>query len=143
MRCLRFRQAERLTEIYLQLRSQGKENVIVAGTLNAVSYCFSLASLLQKTDLKDISKHPAFNVAVEKEKDAGYLCMKVSRMGLNIKQKDYLMLSPELFSRVKNSGLNRKAMWPENASPWQVYKSIKNAKQAASEHAVVWGEIEI
>jgi hypothetical protein len=47
----------------------------VAGTLNAVSYCFSLAPLLQKTDLKDISKHPGFNVAVEKEKDAGYLGM--------------------------------------------------------------------
>jgi endonuclease/exonuclease/phosphatase family metal-dependent hydrolase len=140
---LRFRQAQRVAEIYLQLRSQGQELVIVAGTLNAVSYCFSLAPLLQKTDLKDISKHPGFHVAVEKEKDAGYLCMKAYRMGLNIKQNDYLLLSPEMFSRVKNSGLNRKAVWPEKASQWPVYNTIKNEKQAASEHAVVWGEIEI
>jgi len=140
---LRFRQAHRVAEIYQQLRSQGQEHVIVAGTLNAVSYCFSLAPLLQKTDLMDISKHPGFNVAVEKEKDACYLCMKAHRMGLNTKQKDYLLLSPKMYSRVKSSGLNRKAVWPEKASQWPVYNTIKNEKQAASEHSVVWGEIEI
>jgi len=140
---LRFRQAQRVTEIYEQLRNQGQEHVIVAGTLNAVSYCFSLAPLLQKTDLKDISKHPSFNVAGEKEKDAGYLHMNAYRMGLNIKQRDYLLLSPEMFSRVKNSGLNRSAIWPAIASRWPVYDTIKNKKQAASEHPVVWGEIEI
>jgi len=117
--------------------------VVVAGTLNAVSYCFSLAPLFQKTDLKELSKHPGFNVAVEKEKDAGNLCMKAYKMGLNIKQKDYILLSPEMFSRVKNSGLNRKAAWPEGASHWPPYNTIKNEKQAASEHPVVWGEIEI
>jgi len=140
---LRFRQAHRVAEIYQQLRSQGQEHVIVAGTLNAVSYCFSLAPLLQKTDLKDISKHPSFNVAVEKEKDAGYLHLKAYKMGLNIKQKDYLLLSPGMFNRVKNGGLNRKATWPKRASQWKVYNIIKNEKQAASEHPVVWGEIEI
>jgi endonuclease/exonuclease/phosphatase family metal-dependent hydrolase len=140
---LRFRQAHRVAEIYQQLRSQGQELVIVAGTLNAVSYCFSLSPLLQKTDLKDVSKHPSFNVAGEKEKDAGYLGMKAYRKGLNIKQRDYLLLSPEMFSRVKNSGLNRKATWSERASQWPVYSTIKNEKQAASEHPVVWGEIEI
>jgi len=63
---LRLRQAHRVAEIYQQFRSQGQEHVIVAGTLNAVSYCFSLAPLLQKTNLKDISKHPSFNYAGEK-----------------------------------------------------------------------------
>jgi len=140
---LRFRQANRVAEIYQQLRSQGQELVIVAGTLNAVSYCFSLAPLLQKSDLKDISKHPGFNVAVEKEKDAGNFHRGAFAMGLNIIQKDYLLLSPEMFSRVKNSGLSRKALWSEKASQWPVYNTIKNKKQAASEHAVVWGEIEI
>jgi len=140
---LRLRQAHRVAEIYQELRREGQEHMIVAGTLSAVSYCFSLAPLLQKTDLKDISKHPGFNVAVEKEKDAGYLHLKANKMGLNIKQKDYLLLSPEMFSQVKNSGLNRKAVWPERASQWPVYNTIKSEKQAASEHAVVWGEVEI
>jgi len=140
---LRFQQAQRVAEIYEQLRSQGQELVIVGGTLNAVSYCFSLAPLLQKSDLKDISKHPGFNVAVEKEKDAGNFHRGAFAMGLNIIQKDYLLLSPEMFSRVKNSGLSRKALWSEKASQWPVYNTIKNKKQAASEHAVVWGEIEI
>jgi len=140
---LRFRQANRVAEIYHQLRSQGHEHVIVTGTLNTVSYCFSLAPLLQKTGLKDISKHPNFNVAVEKEKDAGNFHRGAFAMGLNTKQKDYLLLSPEMFNRVKNSGLNRKAVWPERASHWPVYNTIKNEKQAASEHPVVWGEIEI
>jgi len=140
---LRFRQATRVAEIYQQLRDQGQEHVIVAGTLNAVSYCFSLAPLLQKTDLKELSKHPSFNVAVEKEKDTGNFHRGAFAIGLNLKQKDYLLLSPEMFSRVKNSGLNRKAVWPERDSQWQVYNTIKNEKQAASKHAVVWGEIEI
>lgn len=140
---LRFRQAHRVAEIYQQLRSQGQELVIVAGTLNAVSYCFSLSPLLQKTDLKDVSKHPSFNVAGEKEKDAGYLGMKAYRKGLNIKQRDYLLLSPEMFRLVKNSSLNRRAVWPAIASQWPVYNTIKNGKQAASIHPVVWGEIEI
>ena len=140
---LRFRQARRVAEIYRQLLDQGQEYVIVAGTLNAVSYCFSLAPLLQKIDLKDVSKHPSFNVAGEKEKDAGYLGMKAYRMGLNIKQRDHLLLSPEMFRRVKNSGLNRRAVWPAIASQWPVYDTIKNEKEAASEHPVVWGEIEI
>jgi len=140
---LRFRQAYRVAEIYQQLRDQGQKYVIVAGTLNAVSYCFSLAPLLQKTDLKDVSKHPGFNVAGKKEKDTSYLGMKAYRMGLNIKQKDYLLVSPEMFRRVKNSGLNRKAVWTEKASQWSLYNTIKNEKQAASQHPVVWGEIEI
>ena len=140
---LRFRQARRIAEIYRQLRDQGKEHVIVAGTLNAVPYCFSLAPLLQKTDLKDVSKHSSFNVAGEKEKDAGYLHMNAYRMGLNIKQRDYLLLSPEMFRRVKNSGLNRSAILPAIASQWPVYDTVKNGKQAASIHPVVWGEIEI
>ncbi len=140
---LRFRQARRVAEIYRQLREEGKEHVIVAGTLNAVPYCFSLAPLLQKTDLKDVSKHPGFNVAGEKEKDSGYLHKKAYRMGLNIKQRDYLLLSPEMFRRVKNSGLNRSAILPAIASQWPVYNTIKNQKQAASVHPVVWGEIDI
>jgi len=115
----------------------------VAGTLNAVSYCFSLAPLLEKTGLRGISKHPSFNVAVEKERDTGNFHREAFAKGLNIKQKDYLLLSPEMFSRVKNSGLNRRAVWSEKASQWPVYHSIKNGKQAANEHSVVWGEIEI
>jgi len=98
---LRFRQAHRVAEIYRQLRDQGQEYVIVAGTLNAVPYCFSLAPLLQKTDLKNVSKHPDFNVAGEKEKDVGYLHMNTYRMGLNIKQRDYLLLSPEMLGGLK------------------------------------------
>jgi endonuclease/exonuclease/phosphatase family metal-dependent hydrolase len=140
---LRFRQARRVAEIYRQLLDQGQKYVIVAGILNAVPYCFSLAPLLQKTDLKDVSKHSSFNVAGEKEKDAGYLHMNAYRMGLNIKQRDYLLLSPEMFRRVKNSGLNRNAIWPAIASQWPVCDTIKNEKQAVSEHPVVWGEIEI
>jgi len=140
---LRLRQAHRVAEIYQQLRDQGQEYVVVAGTLNAVPYCFSLAPLLQKTDLKDVSKHPSFNVAGEKERDTGNFHRGAFAKGLNIKQRDYLLLSPEMFSRVKNSGLNRKATWSERASQWPVYSTIKNEKQAASEHPVVWGEIEI
>ncbi len=113
------------------------------GTLNAVSYCYSLTPLLLKTNLKDVSKHPSFNVDFDKGKDAGYHSLGAYRMGVNIKQKDYLLLSPELFTRVNTSGLNRKGMWPEKQPMWTVYPSINQKNQAASAHPAIWGDISL
>ncbi len=64
-------------------------------------------------------------------------------MGVNIKQKHYLLLSPSLFSKVTDSGLNRRAVWPEKQPMWLVYASMQSKKQAASEHPVVWALVNI
>jgi endonuclease/exonuclease/phosphatase family metal-dependent hydrolase len=136
----REKQAERIAAVYNQLYSEGKKHIAVVGTLNAVSYCYSLSPLLLKTNLKDVTKHPTFNVDFDKGKDAGYHSLGAYRMGVNIKQKDYLLLSPELFAKVQSSGLNRKGIWPEKQPKWTTYPSMNQKNHAASEHPAIWGD---
>ncbi len=139
---IRRKQAEDIAEIYKNLIANGKKNIIIAGTLNAVSYCHSLAPLLQ-TDLKDITKHTFFNVDFDKGEDASYFRLGAYRLGVNIKQKDYLLLSPSLFKNVKESGLNRKGIWPEKRPQWSIYKTVTSKHLEASEHPLVWGKIDL
>ncbi len=136
---IRKNQAYQVSVIYKMLQMQGKKNMVMAGTLNAPSFCNSLAPLLQETDLKDISTSKTFNVDTDEGKDATYYRMGAYRMGVNIKQKDYLLLSPSLFDNVKRSGLNRKGVWPKKRPNWRIYSSIGNMGQAASGHPGVWG----
>ena len=139
----RYKQATRVADLYNQLKGEGKENIIVAGTFNAVSYCHSLSPLLQQTDLNDISRHSSFEVAADNGNDAGYYRMGAYKKGVNIKQLDYLLLSPALFKWVKSGGLNRRAVWPKIRPQWSIYPTIQNAENAASEHPVIWVELDI
>jgi len=140
---IREEQTKRIAEVYEQLYAKEKKHIAVVGTLNAVSYCYSLSTLLIKTNLKDITEHQTFRVDVDKGVDAGYHSLGAYRMGVNIKQKDYLLLSPELFSKIKSCGLNRKGMWPEKQPMWTVYPSMNKKNQAASEHPAIWGDFDI
>jgi exonuclease III len=138
---IRKKQIVKIAEVYNKLISEGKTNVVIAGTFNAPSYCDSLSPLIQNTDLKDITKHLSFEVDIDKGDDSTYFRLGAYRMGVNIKQKDYMLFSPALFNKMKDSGLNRKAMWPEKRPQWCVYKSVSNKNVAASEHPLVWGNI--
>lgn len=134
-------QAEQIANVYRELGTDGHKNIIVAGTLNAVSYSNSLSPLLRKTDLKDVTKHDTFNVDFDEGSDADYFRLGAYRLGVNIEQKDYLLLSPNLFDKVKDSGLNRKGVLPKKRPIWKVYPDIHSKKQAASEHPAIWCEI--
>jgi hypothetical protein len=79
-------------------------------------------------------------VNFDKGKDAGYHSLGAYRMGVNIKQKDYLLLSPELFVKLKSSGLNRKGIWPVKQPMWTTYPTMQNKIHAASEHHAIWGD---
>tara|TARA_R110002049_G_scaffold277220_1_gene455677 strand:- start:9490 stop:10608 length:1119 start_codon:yes stop_codon:yes gene_type:complete len=140
---IRKKQISKIAEVYNKLIVDGKTNVIIAGTFNAPSYCDSLSPLIQNTDLKDITKHLSFEVDIDKGNDSTYFRLGAYRMGVNIKQKDYILFSPALFKKMKDSGLNRKAMWPEKRPQWSIYKSVSNKNMAASEHPLVWGKLEI
>lgn len=140
---IRKAQTEKIAEVYYNLYAEGKKDIAVMGTLNTVSYCNSLAPLLLRTNLKEVIKHPSFNVDFDIGKDAGYYSLGAYRMGVNIKQKDYLLLSPELYDKVKSSGLNRKGIWAEKRPMWSVYPSMENKTQSASEHPVIWVRLSI
>lgn len=140
---IRKEQVYKIVEIYNKLIDEGKTNVVLAGTFNAPSYCDSLSPLIRHTDLKDITKHLSFEVDIDKGSDANYFRLGAYRMGVNIKQKDYMLFSPTLFNKMTDSGLNRKAMWPKKRPQWLIYKSMVNKNVAASKHPLVWGNIDI
>ncbi len=137
----RKKQAEKVAEIYGRMRSEGKKRALVCGTLNDVSYSDALSPLIRETDLRDIGRHERFKTDTDKGSDGGYFRLGAYRMGVNIKQKDYLMLSPYLFEKVQMAGMNRKGTWPEKKPNWILYPSIAAKHHAASEHPMVWAEI--
>ena len=139
----RKRQAEYVAALYESRIADGEEHILICGTLNDASYSDSLSHLIRDTDLKDVSKYPYFNVDTDEGKDASYFRMGAYRLGVNIRQKDYLLLSPKLFNSVMESGLNRRAMWPERQAKWPLYPSVKKREQAASQHPLLWATIQL
>ncbi len=135
-------QSKRMAEVY-QTLDESNDLVAVMGTLNAPSYSKSLSSIIEGTDLKDVSKHHTFEVDLDKGKDSKYFRLGAYKMGVNIKQRDYLMLSSKLYKVVKNSGLIRKGIWFKKHPQWEMLKSIKNETHMASEHPLVWSQLKI
>ena len=129
-------QARRTAEIYNELIHEGFENVIVLGDLNDTPDSDPLQPLLAETDLKDVSEHPSF--------DTGEFAGKGTYGLGNDNQKiDYLLLSPALFARVSGSGLFRKGAWPgKNPVRWTVYDELEDETHVASDHHVIWAEID-
>ena len=139
---LRKKQAIKVAEVYNDLIKKGHTNVIIAGTLNAPSYSDSLSPIID-TGIKDIVKHESFSVVSDTGKDAGYFRMDAYRMGVNIKQNDYLLVSPFLFEKLTNSGMNRKAIWPLKKPEWEIYDSVENEKDSASNHPLLWADFRL
>ena len=133
----RTRQAEAVARIYHRLKKEGHKFIAVAGDLNDTPSSTALAPLLDATDLRDVSEHPTF--------DTGTFAGKGTYgLGNDSNKIDYLLLSPELFSQVKASGLFRKGAWPgKQPQRWEVYPEIKSELHAASDHHVIWADIDI
>jgi hypothetical protein len=115
----------------------GKFNVLITVTFNAPLYCHTISPLDQQTDVRDITKHLSFEVDCDAGDDAGYFRLAAYRMGVNMKQQDYLFLSPSLFKQLLDSGLNRKAVWPDKRPQWKTYDTVTGKHTAASEHPVI------
>lgn len=135
-------QFQRIAEVYKEL--SGPDNLIaVTGTLNVPSYSKQLSAITEGTDLRDISKHRSFEVDLDKGKDSNYYRLGAYKMGVNIKQRDYMMLSSKLYGAVRNGGLIRKGIWFKKRPQWNMLKSIKNETHMASEHPMVWSQLKI
>jgi endonuclease/exonuclease/phosphatase family metal-dependent hydrolase len=137
-------QATRTAQIYQRLRSEGQNLVVVLGDLNDTPDSPPLQPLLTDTDLKDVSAHPSFDTGEFTGRE-GTDERGIGTFGLgNDDQKiDYLLLSPDLFSRVRASGLFRKGAWPGTRPPrWSVYPELKKEIHVASDHHVIWAELD-
>lgn len=128
-------QAQRVASIYNELSASGNAFVAVVGDLNDTPKSDPLSPLLQATDLKDVSEHPSFD-------DGGFpgtygLCNAGNKI-------DYILLSPALFERVQTGGMMRQGMWPgSRPKRWETYDDLLDPKNAASDHAALWVDLNL
>ncbi len=57
--------------------------------------------------------------------------------------KNYPSVPPEMFRRIKNSGLNLKGIWPDKRPMFSVYLSMNHKNHAASEHPAIWLDLSL
>ncbi len=127
-------QAARTAAIYEELLASGHQNIVVLGDLNDTPESAPLQPLLA-TSLKDISAHPSFDTG-------SYPGRGTFGGGRDSEKIDYLLLSPALYARIIRCGLFRKGAWPGKNPKWEVYPELTKELHVASDHHVVWVELE-
>ncbi len=139
----RLAQATAVKGHYERLRAEGVEHIVVMGDLNDTPDSRELAPLVTGTDLRDVSEHPNFT-------DFEYNVTNDDRgigtygLGNDEDKIDFLMLSPALFGRVRAGGIFRKGAWPGSRPPrWEVYPELVREHHAASDHHLIWADIDL
>lgn len=134
-------QSGRTAEIYGELRAAGEDLVVVLGDFNDTSDSEELRPLLSDTDLTDVSEFPDFDApAFDSQRHPG---KGTFGLGNDNDKIDYLLLSPALFGRVTAAGLFRKGAWPgSRPKRWEVFDELTSKVHVASDHHVIWAEIE-
>jgi endonuclease/exonuclease/phosphatase family metal-dependent hydrolase len=128
-------QAHRVAEIYARLRAEGEKLIVVCGDLNDSPGSDPLLPLLAQTDLKDVSLSDAY----QNDGHPGTFANGTAREKI-----DYLLCSPELFSQIRAAGVWRRGVWGgKNGDRWEIYPEIKRPEHAASDHAVLWCDVEV
>lgn len=128
-------QAQRVAEICKGLSEDGEKFFAVVGDLNDTPDSAPLRPLLVGTGLQDAFEHPDFD-------DGGHPGTYGSCTAAN--KIDYLLLSPALMERVTKGGVLRKGMWPGvRPKKWDVYPELKEKRDAASDHAAIWVDVDI
>ena len=145
---LRSRQSAAVRDIYDQLRAEGAEYVAVLGDFNKgpsrddPTEHPTLEPLFGPgVPLVDAYDLPDFDVG--NRPGSFQSCTLTNRL-------DYILLSPELAARAGAGGVFRKGLWgnPKNVHPpdpdvWTIYPEIEAAKNAASDHAAIWVELDL
>ncbi len=136
-------QSEAVKAYYERLIGEGYENIVVLGDLNDTPDSDELAPLLAQTDLKDVSEHPNFQ-DFEFNVDNDERGIGTHKLGNDDDKLDYLLLSPALFDKVTAGGIFRKGCWPgSRPKRWDTYPELKKKHHAASDHHLIWAEIDI
>lgn len=138
----RLAQSKAVAEYYSRLRSEGFNNIVVLGDLNDTRDSEELAPLIQDTDLRDADEHPQFT-DFEFNTNNGSRGIGTHKLGNDKDKIDYLLLSPALFDKVTAGGLFRKGIWPGARARWETYPTLKHDHQAASDHHLIWVDIDI
>jgi endonuclease/exonuclease/phosphatase family metal-dependent hydrolase len=129
-------QAARIREIYDRRRAEGVSRIAIVGDFNDTPASDPLSPLLGNgSDLKDVFDHPSF------QSDG-----RPGTFGNGAKSNkiDYILLSPELFGRVTNGGVERRGVWGGvHGTLFPHYDEIERSIHAASDHAAVFADIDL
>lgn len=129
-------QAQRVRKIYDDRRSQGIDMIAIVGDFNDTPDSDPLSPLLaNQSDLKDIFTHPKFV-------DDGH--PGTFGNGNKSNKIDFILLSPALFSKVTNAGVERRGVWGgKNGTLFPHFPEITKAIQAASDHAAIFADLNL
>ncbi|NDW03518.1 endonuclease/exonuclease/phosphatase family protein [Jiella pacifica] len=134
-------QAEAVAGIYRRLQGEGMLNVVVLGDLNDTPDSDVLAPLLADTDLADVSRHERFT-DFEFNANTGDRGIGTFGTGRDKDKIDYILLSPALFAKIARGGIFRKGAWTASGR-WKVYPELTAEKHAASDHHLIWVDIDL
>jgi len=129
-------QAKRAREIYDLRRSQGVNMIAILGDFNDTPDSDPLKPLMaQGSDLKDIFEHPNFQGDGRPGTFAN---------GTASNKIDFILLSPDLFSRVTSGGIERRGVWGgTNGTLFPHFPEITKSVESASDHAAIFADLNL
>jgi endonuclease/exonuclease/phosphatase family metal-dependent hydrolase len=132
----RTRQANRVGDIYQERLNQGFEFIAIVGDLNDTPTSLPLQQLLgSELGLVDIMNHNKFT---------GDGRPGTFGTGSASKKLDYILMSPQLASKVHQGSIERRGVWGGiNGTIFPHFPQIKSAKDAASDHAALWVDLNL
>ena len=132
----RKRQASRVRDIYKERLNQGIEFIAIVGDLNDTPNSDPLQPLLNnELGLTDIMTHDKFT---------GDGRPGTFGNGSASQKLDYILMSPQLVDKVTKGGVERRGVWGgEHGTLFPHFPEIKTAKDAASDHAALWVDLDL
>lgn len=134
----RMRQARRLRELYEERLNDGYDHIAIAGDFNDTPDSEPLAPLLKNgSNLTDVMAHPRFEID-DPNRPGTY------GNGTKSGKLDYILMSPKLSAKIIKAGIERRGVWGgKHGTLFPHFEEMKSEKDAASDHAALWVEIDL
>jgi endonuclease/exonuclease/phosphatase family metal-dependent hydrolase len=135
---IRKAEAARIRQIYDKRRQDGLKNIAIVGDFNDLPDSDPLSPLLNgqaASKLTDVFALPTF----QSDGRPG-----THGNGTKGSKFDYILLSPELAAKATAAGVERRGVWGgKNGTLWPIFPEMKSSKDAASDHAAVWVDLNL
>lgn len=103
--------------------------VVIAGDLNDTPGSDTMKDLF-KAGFKDIQSHASYPKSRPGTFGTGLAGNKI----------DYLIMSPQLFSKIQSTGIERRGSYHPNI--WESFDTVTNSIEDASDHHLIWAEVD-
>jgi endonuclease/exonuclease/phosphatase family metal-dependent hydrolase len=132
----RKRQAKRVRSLYEERLQQGYDYIAICGDFNDTPDSDPLSPLLQdSSSLTDVMAHPKF---------VGDGRPGTHGNGTKTAKFDYILMSPKLADKVVSAAIERRGVWGgKNGTLFPHFPEMKTEKDAASDHAALWVDLDI